>query len=497
MTRSKAFFPQAWWLLPVFLHLLFRLTSTAADPDLWHNLFFGRMVYAGAPLPWKDTFTYVPVRETWLVQNWLAALWFYTLHLLGGDAGIQLFRYAMGLVTGCALYLSARRRGASLPAAATFLLLVSCSLSTAFSPIRPQVFTYLFYVLVILLLDTLRRRPSGFGLFWLAPLGFAFWANLHAGVFSGLWLAGSYALADCLRQRRPTSLALFFVLCCLATLLTPYGTGYWVYALDEVLHPAGADVSEWLPLAQAWSGELLANSLLFVFSLGLVLVLAVFARKRDYAALLVLALTAFLGFGGLRHQVFFLLSCGAYAPELLDQFATRLPADSGLKRLVGSAGQRVLALAAVCACVWWGWAIVAKAPLDITVPEEPGPSSNAIYYPVKALDHLQRQHPPGKLLPTLQWGSYALWRTPEFKLGMDGRFKNTYTNADIRDYFIFLNARPGWKHYIDAYPPDYILLRPAEGASFVLRQDPQWRIAYEDRGAVLFVRADAGNLGLQ
>ncbi len=494
MTRRRAFSIQACWLIPVFLHLLFRITLTAADPDVWHNLFFGRMVYAGAAYPWQDTFTYVPVRATWLVQNWLSALWFYTLYLLGGDTGIQLFRYAMGLATGWVLYLTARRRGASLPTAAVFLLLASCSLATAFSPIRPQVFSYLFYVLTILLLDTLRRKQGGLGLFWLAPLGFALWANLHAGVFAGLWLAGCYALAECVRKRRLTSLALFFLLCCLATLLTPYGTGYWTYVLDEVLHPAGADVTEWLPLAQAWSGTLLANSLLFVFSLGLALVLVVSARKRDYAALLVLALTAFLGFGGLRHQVFFLLSCGAYVPELLDQFVTRLPADSGLKRLSGPAGRRVLALAAACACVWWGWSVITRVPLSITVPETPGASQDAIYYPVRALEHLQQHYPPGKLLPTLQWGSYALWRAPGFRLGMDGRFKNTYTNADIKAYFTFLNARPGWKNYLEAYPPDYILLRPDDGASFLLRQDPQWRIAYKDRGALLFVRADAPGL---
>lgn len=493
MTRRKVPAQYAWLLLPVAMHLVFRLTITAADPDLWHNLFFGRLVFSGAPFPWKDTFTYVPVRETWLVQNWLSALWFYSLHLLGGDAAVQLFRYAAGLGVGGALLWAARRRGASLPAAAALLLLVSCSFATAFSPIRPQVFTCLFYVLTILLLDTLRKRENGYGLFWFVPFGFALWANLHAGVFSGLWLVGCYALVDCVRNRRPAPLLLFFFLCCLATLLNPYGTAYWAYAVDEVLHPAGTDVTEWLPFTQSWSGGLLANSLLFVFSLVLALLLAAAARTRDYAALLVLGITAFLGWGGVRHQVFFMLSCGAYLPELLDQFTARLPADSVLRRLNRPVGRRMLALVGVLACIWWGWGIAQKTPLSITLPCHSGSSPGDMYYPLGAFQYLEDNCPPGKLLPTLQWGSYALWRLPAgFTLGMDGRFKNTYPNAVIKEYFTFLNARPGWRHYLQAYPPDYILLRLGEGATFPLLQDPHWRVAYKDEGAVLFVRKEFG-----
>lgn len=490
MSRRKTSLTLLLLLLPVGFHLLFRLGTTDADPDLWHNLFFGRHVVTGGAFPWVDSFIYVPARASWLVQNWLAALFYYALHEFWGPGGIQAFKYLAGCGTGALLYVAARRRGASAPASAGVLLLVSCAFATAFSPIRPQVFSYLFYVLTFLFLDTTRQRKRPSRAVWLLPLGFALWANLHAGVFAGLWLVGCYALVDCVRSRRVTPTGLLFVLCCLGTLLTPYGVEYWTYVIDETLHPAGQDVTEWLSLAQALNGDLLENSLLFVFSLALVILLHATARKRDPVAMLVLALTAFLGCTSIRHQIFFMLTCGVCLPELLDQFAARLPAHSALVRLPRRIGLPGLAVVSLATSLWWGSAFLAKTPLSITLPDTPGVSSSKMYYPLGAMEHLERNHASGNLLPTLQWGSYALWRlSPDFKLGMDGRFKNIYPNEVIRDYFAFLNAKQNWHRFLEKYETDYILIRPTDGAAFLLRSDPEWRVDYEDAGAVLFVRA--------
>ncbi len=100
--RSLAF------LVPTAAHLLFRLTNTAADPDLWRHLYFGRLFAAGAEFPWGDVSAYVPTKDPWIVQSWLCGVLFFSVFQAWGGEGIQALKYGLGLATGWLAYLAAR-----------------------------------------------------------------------------------------------------------------------------------------------------------------------------------------------------------------------------------------------------------------------------------------------------------------------------------------------------------------------------------------------------
>jgi len=51
----------------------------------------------------------------------------------------------------------------------------------------------------------------------------------------------------------------------------------------------------------------------------------------------------------------------------------------------------------------------------------------------------------------------------------------------------FYHGRPGWREFLEQFPPDLILVDPRSKAYALLQDAPDWRQAYKDDGAALFL----------
>jgi hypothetical protein len=476
--------------LLMILLTLYCLNSTLADPDLWGYLAFGRLFWSQRPFPYLDVFAYVPTLKPWIYHEWLTGVVFYPIYRMLGAPGLQVLKYALGLATAGLVYLTARRRGADLLPTNLILFFSLLTMSIGYSAVRAQVFTYFFFALFLYLLETARLSGQGRGLWLLVPIQIV-WCNLHGGFLAGLGLIFLYAVGAALSRRPFRTYLGWFLLAGLATLINPYGLKYWSYLAQAVTMPR-PEITEWVSIFEGYKQGFVGGHEFYYF-LALIAVaffLAWWARWREVTPALVLLFTLYLAVKHNRHQVFFALAFGAYMPLLLTAYFRELTTRPGFMAWIDRLGRKIPALAVLLLICLFAYRVASHNPLQLEVKPEPGLNTVAeMYYPVGAVDYIQQHRLSGKLLVHFNWGEYCLWKLYlQCRVAIDGRYETVYPERVHKAYFDFLRARPGWRNFLEHYPPDLILIELRSKLYALLSGDPEWRQVYADPGCVLFRR---------
>src|SRR3989442_11795614 len=161
--------------------------SHGVDPDLWGHVRYGQDALAASALPATATHTYTAVGHPWINHENLAELTFGWIETHWGAAGLNAFISLLGLLLLGLMVRNAVREGASFLVLSVAILLATCAIGPGWS-IRPQVFTYTFFALLLVILGRAFRhgaRPDA-RVLWLAPPPFARWSNNHRGCPAGL-----------------------------------------------------------------------------------------------------------------------------------------------------------------------------------------------------------------------------------------------------------------------------------------------------------------------
>lgn len=470
------------------------LASNLADPDLWGYLAFGRLFWEGPGFPYEDVFSYMPTLSPWIYHEWLTGVVLYPLRAALGEAGMQGLLFAGAFGALFIAWRAARARGASGFACWLACMAAPFNLGYGYSPVRAQLFTFLFFAFSLWLMDSAARSGRHARLAWLAPL-MVLWANLHGGFVAGLFIIGAYGAGELLSGRRYWPFVWAGAAAGLAVLINPYGFSYLTYIWDAVTMPR-PQIEEWWSIARALElDRSVGNVLAFLALAGVSLTALALDRFRDRTAALVLLATGLMGALHLRHIVFFGLAFVALAPALLDRAWERArPFFSRALRL------GVPALAGLVVLIQLIWlpgfvnAFLIRGSLFRLVPMTHEQVRGwPIYYPVGATRFLREQGLRGNLLPQFSWGEYLIWKLyPDCLVGMDGRYETVYPTEVHEAYFRFLHGEEGWREFLAAYPHELILVKPDFGVAPLLREEPGWELLYEDSGGVLFRRVGAG-----
>lgn len=476
--------------LLMILVILYCLSTTTADPDLWGYLAFGRLFWGQGQFPYLDVFAYVPTLKPWVYHEWLTGVVFYPLYRTLGAPALQVLKYALGLATVGMLYLTARRRGADLLPTALILYFASFCLSIGYSPVRAQVFTYFFFALCLYLLETARLSGNRRWLWLLVPIQVV-GCNLHGGFLAGLGLILLYALGELLSRRPFWPYLGWFLLAGLATLINPYGLEYWSYLARAVTMPR-PEITEWVSLLEGYKQGLVGGQEFYYFLnlIAAAILLTWWARWREITPALVLLFTVHMAINHIRHVVFLALAFGAYMPVLLTAFFRELSTRPGVMARMHRLGWKIPTLMVILLIGFSAYRFIGRNPLKLEVPPEPSLGTKAeTYYPLGAIDYLEQRHLSGKLLVYFNWGEYCLWRLyPQCRVAIDGRYETVYPESLHKEYFDFILAREGWRNFLEHYPPDLILIELGSRIYGLLSRDPEWRQVYADPGGVLFRR---------
>jgi hypothetical protein len=469
------------WMLLLGSSVLYFFWTNEADNDLWGHVFFGRQILAMRGIPRLDTLAYTTTGGPWVDHEWLSQVMMAALYGWMGPAGLVIAKFVVA-AGAFALVLMRLRRRATQPGIWGITALFAVAAMARGFGIRPQVLTYLFVALVLLLLDDYQRGRRG--ALWCVPAVFLPWANLHGGFVLGLGILGLFACADLLSQNRSPRPWIVLLASTAVIALNPYGPRLLLYVWNELsrAHP----ITEWQPASFG------AEHLAFYGMFALFLASLPFGRgwrRRGWEVLLALG----IGVLAVRHQrhtpVFALCAAAPLAAQLGNarRWVARRSAIS-----FSSASRRLLGAAIVALAATQLWLTVlhyrrygAQIFFD---PRE---------YPVDAVRALRQSGASGNIAVPLDWGEYVLWfLAPQVKVSLDGRFATVFPERVVQDNFNFFLGAPGWHRLLDDYPTQAALV-PA-GSPCPVRSLPDWRLVYRDRQAELYVKAGSAQaMGLE
>jgi hypothetical protein len=110
-------------------------------------------------------------------------------------------------------------------------------------------------------------------------------------------------------------------------------------------------------------------------------------------------------------------------------------------------------------------------------------------YPVAAVAFLNAEPALGRLFNHADWGGYLIDELyPHYQVSMDGRI-GLYSGESRRAYRETERMGPRWRDFFDDCNPDVVLWRKDHPLVAELESSAEWRRLYEDRLAVILVRA--------
>jgi hypothetical protein len=456
-------------------------SRSLADNDLWGYLAFGRIFWEEGYFPYHDIFSYTPTKPLWIYHEWLTGVFFYAVFKFSGPVGLQLLRYITIILAVYFIYLTAIKRGGSPISALIALLPAAVLISFGYVPVRAQVFTYLFFILTLYILEVARQDKKRQVLWWLIPIQIL-WCNFHGGFLAGIGVIFLYAAGEGAAGKKFLPFVKTGIVASFATLINPYGFKYWVF-MCQAVSMTRPEITEWMSVFAAIKMHVQAAPVCIFVCLSIFcLILFGFRRKHDITDILVVIVILYLGYKHIRHSVLFGLVFGAYVPVVLSE------CWKGWKeKFVFFTSRQWMPKVFLLAFFLTIYGFI-NPSLSSTLTPSFNISIPSSHYPIGALRFLQARNFRGNVLPHFDWGEFLVWTCyPYCKVAMDGRYETVYKEDINQEYFDFLMGRENWRAFLVKYPHDVVLIKPNTRTYFLMLREPLWRLAYSDLGCALFL----------
>jgi hypothetical protein len=454
-------------------------TRPVLDPDIWWHLRTGEWIIEHGTVPRIDLFSTYGMGQPWVAYSWLFEVIVYGLYRVFGLVGIVLYTTVLALLIAVALHSLVRKF--ALPYGAEILLtgVGLAALMALFTP-RPWLFTILFFIIEFNAILAARSSGNSRRL-WILPPLFIVWANTHIQFAYGLFLLGLAAaepfifkiLPHVLRAKtaRPIASVPFlwvFVVCILATLITPYHVHLYSTLLGLIQQTGQfRDIQEMqpLPFRDLTSWTTLLTALAAAFSLG---------RQRETHPFFFLCLIAgaFLSFRAIR-DVWFLIVAGLSIIGACWSVGNRdRPAPLTRHQVALVAGMVLIVLGVI---VWRQ--DISSASLESVVAE---------HYPTEAIAFVEARGYRGPLYNDYTWGGYLIWRLRSIPAVMDNR-GNIHGDDRIRRSRETWSGVNHWESDPELMRSRLVIASQQLALTSLLRLDSRFELVYEDKVAAVFV----------
>ncbi|MBI2835823.1 MAG: hypothetical protein HYX76_15490 [Acidobacteria bacterium] len=475
----------------VIATVTFAFSWTWADPDLWGHVRFGRDFWQTGAIERPDPYSYLTSNSRWINHEWLTEAVLWQLFANAGAPGLIGFKVLLALAIAALGLRTVRAQGVTLLAAAIWVLALMLLLVPAISSVRPQMFTCVFFAIVVVALQ--RAEAGSFRMLWLLPPTFVLWANTHGGFLAGLGIMAVWIASDvAARWLRPTSPALALsrpnrlVLLALgasliATLLNPYGPRLWWFLRTALV--SRHDIAEWRAIQ-------LTNPFAWLYLAAVTLVILALTRARrprPAGSIGMFMCAAVLPLVAVRHLALFgIVTMVVVAPYVADLASETMNAlltvrRSGPTRWRPVFGTTFLATAA----------LIAGASLPsfrcVTVDEDE--------FPAAAVSLLSESGARGNLAAFFDWGEYVIWHVgPRVRVSVDGRRETLYDDEIYAENMWFTDGVGDWDALLRNHPTDLALVSKQFPAFNLLKQRRDWELVHEDTLSGLFARDSYGAL---
>jgi hypothetical protein len=467
-------------LLVCWLFLWF--SHTVADPDLWGHLRFGEDLLRAGSIIERDSYSYRTEGQRWFNHEWMFEVLAAAIYDSAGSTGLVAAKLlATAFILG-ACFAHLRRQGLGPYRAIALLALASIPFRLGMGTIRPQIATYVMFLLLLLILNG-AANARHFSL-WSLPVLFTVWVNLHGGVLAGIAVLGLWIAARVIARVRDTATpvlgrlrtAVFLgslgVVCCAALVVNPYGIQLPVFLLRTATVPR-PEISEWTALGLLSLPGLIYLALIAIGIAGLVAT----TRRRRPEQVAILSATAVMAVVSNRHYPLFALSLVILAGEhIADVWNRWWPASrpNAMTRGFAFLGL-VISLALV----------VASVPRFGCIRIEPF----YFAFPARAVEFVRQSGVRGNMAVPFSWGEYVLWHLgPGTKVSIDGRRETVYSDQVYQQSIDFERGTGSWDAVLKTAPTDLVLVQDGSPTANLLSQTREWTVVYRDSSCLLFAR---------
>lgn len=462
------------------------LQPIVLDPDIWWHLRTGKWIVSNGALPVTDPFSVYGEGKPWIAYSWLFDVWMYGLVYTFGEEAIIFCTLAFSLLILIVLHKLLSGRVRDFTVLCGVLALCSFALVKVFTP-RPWLWTILGVALTLNVILAFREGKTC-RWYWLLPVVYVLWANVHVQFVVGLGLLGLACLAPILdhvarsftfkgladvtwRSGQWRKLLGLAITCGLATLANPYHVHVYSVVIDYASQTGFRDV---ISEMQAPTFRYISDwALLVLFAY----VLIVLGRRPFWSSfdVLLLSVAAYCAFRGQREA--WLLVIAAVAV-----IRSSGPDESAMQ----PSGVQTIPLVPVALCVCMGVVcLVGYLGLSNTKVQE----NTAQLYPVQAAVFLEKQDYAGQLYNHFDWGGYLIWRLPDLKVSMDGR-GHVHGETRVKQSVLTWNGGSHWKDDQDLNASEIVIAKKETALTAILRLDSRFHVAYEDQVAVVFARSE-------
>ncbi len=371
--------------------LLSYCTSILYEYDFWWHLSVGRWILEHHTLMRVDTLSLTLPGFIWYDHEWFTNVLMAKLWMIGGrSALLPFFCLAIGLIGATFAFRAQTLFQQSLG----FLFLAS---TRSFLGLRPQVISFLFFAFIVY---AWQHRVQHKNILYAAPLIFLLWANMYGGVVFGIIFIAIVGFFSIVQRTCSRIHATIIGLCCLATLVNPFGIHLYSEIYRTQASPYMKNISEMV------SGFTRLEYISILVIIFVVCACALLVRARAWG--LIAATLFFLYAYGhaVKFWPYFAIIGFECVLEASSEFAwlmTRLRlSHEKIKRI----GSWVISMEIIFVAVWSLFALHSR-----------------VTYPVGAtifLASLFEKQPQIRLYNEFETGGYIEWFVPGLPIFVDG-----------------------------------------------------------------------------
>lgn len=469
----------------VILFIILLSTRQLSDPDLGFHLKYGRYIVENTTFPSGDLSTYTVTGQKYTDLHWLFQVLIFSVYSFTGYHGLSV------LLTLCSvlILLASYFRLKSNPVSFTvilFLLLVFFLIIEVRIILRPEIFSFLFLSIILLILEKYDRTKNSKLLYFLPPLMIV-WTQMHALFMLGLISMFIFWVSQWWREKQPDlKLLTWIVLATIVCLCNPYfleGVLFPFRLLSRfssgnIFHQHIAEFKSFFAIDQHTGFEYV-----FIFSLILNFILYLLTfRKRSLHEILLLLFSTYLALIAVRNiPLFAVMNLSGVMRSLSDiKVMIKRSPNKFLIKTVEYRHRALITCIVLILIAGTGILRVLNGSLYASdrTNNKFGTGLNPFQIPEKAADFLLRNHLEGKIMNSLGTGGWLSWRIPQ-PVFIDGRL-------EVMNEALYLELMESWNGslscLLEKYKPRLLVYNYLKYYPWThqLYQNPGWRLIYLD-----------------
>ncbi|MEA4815931.1 MAG: hypothetical protein VB120_03620 [Lachnospiraceae bacterium] len=467
----------------LFLFTPAMLINFKMNNDIWFLLNTGRYILANG-FPHTEPFT-LHQNFHFVVQQWLSSIIFWKIYDIAGSLGLfllcNIIYIAMVLVFfKLSLLISEKNFFVSYGVS----LFVSLLASFLYITTRPQIFTHLFIIIEIYLLELYIRNKNPRYLIGLPILSFL-QINFHAAMWPMLFVILIPYFIDGLSFNvffirsegygiKPLLITVLLMLA--VAFLNPYGLEAMTYLFHSYGHKeiSEAITEMGIPNINKFIGKtIFAHALVFVF------ILCLWKKGKLSLRNLCLVLgTGYMSLSSIRSWCYFILCSGVALSEYLKEVnipETNEPSQKEIKT------RKLLALFITVLFIFGSGVRTKEALMPNELPETYG-----------SIEYLKENgYSPNDITLYMDYNNGGYGEFEGYKPYLDPRaevfvIENNHVSDVMLEYFNLQKGELHYKDFINSYKFTHIIATPGDTLYTYIPKDPGYHLLYEDEECSLY-----------